>query len=147
MHIGIQNEQEKSFRGVGDTSLLLSWIVGLFFNYSCIAMLRIFQSRTANRLKEARLSCGTSAGPTELCDLYGVDIWQGSPLCFSSTEYQNFFWEALMMMMMWDKGTRDVKNSTRVIQVLFKLDDTRVLGSNWYPNEYLAPKNQPSSLL
>ena len=48
-----------------------------------------------------------------------------------------------MMMMMWDKGTRDVKNSTRVIQVLFKfLDDTRVLASNWYPNEYLASKNQ-----
>ena len=54
-----------------------------------------------------------------------------------------------MMMMIWDKGTRDVKNSIRVIQVLFKylLDDTRVLASNWYPNEYLAPKNQPSSLL
>ena len=53
-----------------------------------------------------------------------------------------------MMMMMWDKGTRDVKNSTRVIQVLFKfLDDTRVLASNWYPNEYLAPKNQLRSHL
>ena len=51
-----------------------------------------------------------------------------------------------MMMMMWDKGTRDVKNSTRVIQVLFKyVDDTRVIGTQkgtWHPktNQVHFPK-------